>query len=161
MFVLVEDWLEISSWGGTLMITAYLMGTLYKHKNEQIAELRDTYNGILMILRHFISKDKYTENQARVQQAQVHDQEHAAEGCEGRVPAAVDIRRGHGRQRVEPEQHLLRRDHRVEQPGQDHHGQDQPELVVHVLQVVAQLRPDCPPGRCRHRGPKRSHGGRH
>lgn len=60
--ILVEDWLEISSWGGTLMITAYLMGTLYKHKNEQIAELRDTYNGILMILRHFISKDKYTEN---------------------------------------------------------------------------------------------------
>ena len=44
------------------MITAYLMGTLYNHKNEQVAELRETYNGILMILRHFISKDKYTEN---------------------------------------------------------------------------------------------------
>ena len=52
-----EDWLEVSSWGGTLMITAYLMGTLYNHKNEQVAELRETYNGILMILRHFISKD--------------------------------------------------------------------------------------------------------
>ena len=38
------------------------MGTLYNHKNEQVAELRETYNGILMILRHFISKDKYTEN---------------------------------------------------------------------------------------------------
>lgn len=25
-------------------------------------ELRDTYNGLLLILRHFISKDKYTEN---------------------------------------------------------------------------------------------------
>ena len=60
--LLYEDWLEISAWGGTLMITAYLMGTLYKHKNDQLAELRETYHGILLILRHFISKDKYTEN---------------------------------------------------------------------------------------------------
>ena len=27
-----------------------------------MTELRETYNGILMILRHFISKDQYTEN---------------------------------------------------------------------------------------------------
>ncbi len=57
-----EDWLELSAWGGTLMITAYLMGTLYNHKKQQVSELRDTYNGILLILRHFISKDQYTEN---------------------------------------------------------------------------------------------------
>ena len=57
-----EDWLDVSAWGGTLMITAYLMGTLYNHKNEQVAELSETYNGILMILRHFISNDTYTEN---------------------------------------------------------------------------------------------------
>jgi putative nucleotidyltransferase with HDIG domain len=49
-------------WGGTLIITGYLMGTLYEHKNEQIKELRETYQGVLMILRHFISKDTYTEN---------------------------------------------------------------------------------------------------
>ena len=29
-----EDWLELSAWGGTLMITAYLMGTLYKSVSE-------------------------------------------------------------------------------------------------------------------------------
>lgn len=57
-----EDWLDIGAWGGTLVLTAYLMGTLYSHKNAQLAELRETYNGILMILRHFISKDQYTEN---------------------------------------------------------------------------------------------------
>lgn len=57
-----QDWFEIAAWGGTLMVTAYLMGTLYKHKSDQLAELRQTYNGILLILRHFISKDKYTEN---------------------------------------------------------------------------------------------------
>ena len=57
-----EDWLEIGVWGGTLVLTAYLMGTLYNHKNAQLVELREKYNGILMILRHFISKDQYTEN---------------------------------------------------------------------------------------------------
>ena len=57
-----QEWMEITVWGGTLMITAYLMGSLYEHKDTQVKELRETYHGILMILRHFISKDKYTEN---------------------------------------------------------------------------------------------------
>jgi putative nucleotidyltransferase with HDIG domain len=56
------QWLEVAVWGGSLIITGYLMGTLYEHKNAQIDELRETYQGVLMILRHFISKDTYTEN---------------------------------------------------------------------------------------------------
>jgi putative nucleotidyltransferase with HDIG domain len=56
------QWLEVAVWGGSLVITGYLMGTLYEHKNLQINELRETYQGVLMILRHFISKDTYTEN---------------------------------------------------------------------------------------------------
>ena len=44
------------------MVSAYLMGSLYERKNTQLRELRETYYGILTILRHFISKDKYTEN---------------------------------------------------------------------------------------------------
>lgn len=44
------------------MITAYAMGTLYERKAEQVQELRETYHGVLMILRHFIAKDTYTEN---------------------------------------------------------------------------------------------------
>ena len=38
------------------------MGTLYEHRNAQVKELTDSYKGIMVILRHFISKDKYTEN---------------------------------------------------------------------------------------------------
>ena len=57
-----EQWVDIIVWGGTLIVTAYLMGTLYEHKDAQLKELRETYTGILMILRHFVSKDKYTEN---------------------------------------------------------------------------------------------------
>src|SRR4030095_7982609 len=56
------QWLEGAAWGGTLVINRYPMGTRYEHKNEQINELRETYQGVLMILRHFISKDAYTEN---------------------------------------------------------------------------------------------------
>jgi putative nucleotidyltransferase with HDIG domain len=55
-------WLDIAVWGGVLVITGYLMGTLYEHKSAQIEELRDTYHGVLLILRHFIAKDAYTEN---------------------------------------------------------------------------------------------------
>jgi len=55
-------WLDFLAWGSTLIITAYLVGTLYEIKDRQVKEIRETYHGILLILRHFISKDKYTEN---------------------------------------------------------------------------------------------------
>jgi putative nucleotidyltransferase with HDIG domain len=58
-----QEWMKLTVWGGTLMVTAYLMGSLYEHiKDTQLTELRETYHGILVILRHSISKDKYTEN---------------------------------------------------------------------------------------------------
>jgi putative nucleotidyltransferase with HDIG domain len=55
-------WLDVTVWGGSLLVTGYMMGTLCERKNLQLRELRDTYHGVLMILRHFISKDTYTEN---------------------------------------------------------------------------------------------------
>jgi len=55
-------WIDLGSWGGTLIITGYLMGTLYERQNEQLRQMRETYNGVLMLLRHFISKDEYTEH---------------------------------------------------------------------------------------------------
>jgi len=57
-----RQWLDITVWGGTLVVIGYLMGTLYEHQERHLQDLRETYNGALMILRHFISKDKYTEN---------------------------------------------------------------------------------------------------
>jgi len=56
------EWLDITVWGSMLLITGYMMGTLYERKDAQVRELRETYVGVLMILRHFISNDKYTEN---------------------------------------------------------------------------------------------------
>jgi putative nucleotidyltransferase with HDIG domain len=60
--IAVARWLDITIWGGTLIITGYLMGTLCDHQVVQLRELRETYDGVLLILRHFISKDPYTEN---------------------------------------------------------------------------------------------------
>ena len=57
-----EKWFEIAVWGGILLVNAYAMGTLYEHKERHVHELRNTYQGILMILSQFISKDKYTQN---------------------------------------------------------------------------------------------------
>lgn len=57
-----EKWYDIATWGGILVVTAYTMGTLYDKKEAHVRELRETYHGILLILRQFISKDKYTQN---------------------------------------------------------------------------------------------------
>ncbi len=57
-----EKWYDITTWGGILVLTAYAMGTLSEHHEARVQELRDTYHGILLILRQFISNDKYTQN---------------------------------------------------------------------------------------------------
>jgi putative nucleotidyltransferase with HDIG domain len=62
MTVPTTTWLDITVWGGVLIVTGYSMGTLYEHKSAQLEEMRETYHGVLMILRHFIAKDPYTEN---------------------------------------------------------------------------------------------------
>ena len=57
-----SKWFDIAVWGGTLMVMAYAMGTLYDNMQAKVRELRETYNGLLTILRQFISKDNYTQN---------------------------------------------------------------------------------------------------
>jgi putative nucleotidyltransferase with HDIG domain len=59
---MVQKWLDFTIWAGILVITAYGMGTLHEHKARQLDELRETYDGVLMILCHFVSKDNYTQN---------------------------------------------------------------------------------------------------
>jgi putative nucleotidyltransferase with HDIG domain len=57
-----DQWAELITWAGLLLITAYAMGTLYERKERHLAELRQTYFGLLAILQQFISNDKYTHN---------------------------------------------------------------------------------------------------
>jgi putative nucleotidyltransferase with HDIG domain len=58
----MQKWFDICIWGGSLVLTASAMGVLYDRNAARMRELRDTYHGVLMILRHFISKDSYTQN---------------------------------------------------------------------------------------------------
>jgi putative nucleotidyltransferase with HDIG domain len=62
MFEQPRQLADLVAWAGTLLITAYLMGTVCERKNAQVRELRQTYNGVLVLLRHFISKDEFTEH---------------------------------------------------------------------------------------------------
>ena len=55
-------WYELFAWGGTLIVTAFAMGTLYERQKSRLKELHHTYRGLLLILRQFVAKDKYTEN---------------------------------------------------------------------------------------------------
>jgi putative nucleotidyltransferase with HDIG domain len=55
-------WSDIAIWGSFLLITAYAMGSLYEHKEKSLADLRETYYGVLQILCGVISNDKYTQN---------------------------------------------------------------------------------------------------
>jgi putative nucleotidyltransferase with HDIG domain len=63
--LIAEKWYDITIWAGTLMITAYAMGTLYEKKEARIRELHEAYYGVLLILHQFISHDKYTEHHSR------------------------------------------------------------------------------------------------
>lgn len=58
----IDKWSDLGIWAGFLILIAYSMGTLYEFKENNIRELRQTYHGVLMILHHFVSKDKYTQN---------------------------------------------------------------------------------------------------
>lgn len=57
-----NQWYHLISWGCILLVTAYAMGTLYEKLQERVNELRHTYQGILFILRHFITQDEYAES---------------------------------------------------------------------------------------------------
>lgn len=58
----VFTWSDLSVWGGFLMLSAYAAGTLYEYGQRRLRELRETYHGVLQILNHFISNDKFTQN---------------------------------------------------------------------------------------------------
>lgn len=53
---------DIIIWGSFLIITGYVVGTLYEEKEKGIHELKDAYEGVLEILAKYIdSIDRYTK----------------------------------------------------------------------------------------------------
>ena len=54
-------WFDITVWGGVLVVTAYAMGTLYERNQKSLRELKDGYDGMLVILQQFLGNQKNSE----------------------------------------------------------------------------------------------------
>jgi hypothetical protein len=54
-------WFDVTVWGGVLVVTAYAMGTLYERNQKSLSELRDGYDGMLVILQQFLCNQKGSE----------------------------------------------------------------------------------------------------
>jgi hypothetical protein len=54
-------WLDIAVWGGVLVVSAYAMGTLYERNQKSLKELKDGYDGMLVILQQFLGSQKLSE----------------------------------------------------------------------------------------------------
>jgi hypothetical protein len=54
-------WFDIAVWGGVLVVSAYAMGTLYERNQKSLKELKDGYEGMLVILRQFLGNQKISE----------------------------------------------------------------------------------------------------
>jgi hypothetical protein len=54
-------WFDITVWGGVLVVTAYAMGTLYEQNLQSLKELKDGYDGMLVILQQFLRNQKSSE----------------------------------------------------------------------------------------------------
>ncbi len=54
-------WFDIAVWGGVLVISAYAMGTLYERNQKSLKELKDGYDGMLVILQQFLCNQKGSE----------------------------------------------------------------------------------------------------
>lgn len=54
-------WFDLTVWGGILVIAGYAMGTLYESNQKSLCELKDGYDGMLVILQQFLSNQKYSE----------------------------------------------------------------------------------------------------
>jgi HD-GYP domain-containing protein (c-di-GMP phosphodiesterase class II) len=59
-----SQWRHILSWGAILMLTAWLAGALHEYHKTGSRELRRTYHGLVLILKHFITQDEDRENHA-------------------------------------------------------------------------------------------------
>jgi HD-GYP domain-containing protein (c-di-GMP phosphodiesterase class II) len=54
-------WFDLTTWGGILVVAGYAMGTLYERNQKSLGELKDGYDGMLVILQQFLTNQKYSE----------------------------------------------------------------------------------------------------
>jgi hypothetical protein len=57
-------WFDLIVWGGVLMVAGYATGTLYEHNQKSLREMEAGYDGMLVILQHFLASQKYSDTHA-------------------------------------------------------------------------------------------------
>jgi hypothetical protein len=57
-------WFDLTVWGGILAVSGYAMGTLYERNQKSLREMKEGYDGMLVILQHFLANEKYSEAHA-------------------------------------------------------------------------------------------------
>lgn len=59
-----SPWFDLAAWGGILVVSGYAMGTLYERNQKSLLELQDSYDGMMVILQHFLANEKYSSAHA-------------------------------------------------------------------------------------------------
>ena len=59
-----SPWFDLSVWGGILVVSGYAMGTLYERNQKNLTELKSSYDGMLVVLQHFLTNEKYSQAHA-------------------------------------------------------------------------------------------------
>jgi len=60
-FPIDSKWFDLTAWGGILVVAGYAMGTLYERNQKSLEEMKDGYDGMLVILQQFLTNPKYSE----------------------------------------------------------------------------------------------------
>jgi len=55
-----NPWFDLAAWGGILIVSGYAMGTLYERNQKALVEVQQSYDGMMVILQHFLSNEKYS-----------------------------------------------------------------------------------------------------
>jgi hypothetical protein len=55
-----NPWFDLAAWGGILIVSGYAMGTLYERNQKALVEVQHSYDGMMVILQHFLSNEKYS-----------------------------------------------------------------------------------------------------
>jgi hypothetical protein len=60
-----ERLFNFAIWAGILVVTGYVMGTLYERAHGMTADLRESFSGLLLVLQHFIANEKHNNSETQ------------------------------------------------------------------------------------------------
>jgi len=53
---------NVAIWAGVLIVTSYVMGTLYERNHAMTTDIRESFGGLLLVLQHSLASEKYSQS---------------------------------------------------------------------------------------------------